>query len=157
MWENVMALSDVIKEARISKNLKQEDVAKSLSVTVQTYSKWENGKTEPKASQVSPLAELLGLTEQEICKGELNEKYELIDFMGESSRYIKHVTEFDMAKALWKVLDNDKEFLQILKEVASKSPSYQVAQQMMSSDDFTSNEERVAEMQWESTEQKENI
>jgi transcriptional regulator with XRE-family HTH domain len=45
-------LNNVIKEARLERNLKQEDVAAYVGVTVQTYSKWENGKTEPKASQV---------------------------------------------------------------------------------------------------------
>lgn len=54
-----MALSDIIKSYRIKKNFKQEDVAEMVGVTVQTYSKWENGKTEPKASQLVKLAKAL--------------------------------------------------------------------------------------------------
>jgi transcriptional regulator with XRE-family HTH domain len=64
-----MALKDVIKEARVKQNLKQDDAAEMVGVPVQTYSKWENGKTEPKASQVSKLAEIFGLSEKEICSG----------------------------------------------------------------------------------------
>lgn len=151
-----MALSDVLKNARILKNLKQEEVANAISVTVQTYSKWENGKTEPKASQVAPLAKLLGLTEKEICTGEKNIKLELIDFLGESSRYIKHVTEFDMAKALWNVIDDDKAFLETLKSMANSSNSYQIEQQIKSGV-YETNEERAADMQWESNERKKAV
>lgn len=149
-----MALSDVLKEARTLKNLKQEDVAQAINVTVQTYSKWENGKTEPKASQITPLAKLLGLTEKEICTGQKNVKLELIDFLGESSKYIKHVTEFDMARALWNVIDNDKEFLNKLEDIASGSTSYKIAQQ---SGGYTTNEDRAAEMKWQSDQSKQTI
>ena len=57
-----MALSDVIKQSRIRKDLKQEDAAQLLKVTVQTYSKWENGITEPKASQVAELSDILNVS-----------------------------------------------------------------------------------------------
>ncbi|WP_445947067.1 helix-turn-helix transcriptional regulator, partial [Shewanella sp.] len=49
-------LKDVLKEARHRRGLKQEDVAKLVKVAKQTYLKWENGTTEPKASQVKDLA-----------------------------------------------------------------------------------------------------
>ena len=56
-----MTLKDVIKEARSKRSLKQEETAELVGVTVQTYSKWENGKTEPKASQVARLSKILGV------------------------------------------------------------------------------------------------
>jgi len=74
-------LNNVIKEARISKNLKQEDVAEFVGVTVQTYSKWENGKTEPKASQVAKLSDILNITEREICLGKKSTRYSLEEFL----------------------------------------------------------------------------
>ncbi|TMO84759.1 hypothetical protein CWC15_09900 [Pseudoalteromonas spongiae] len=57
-----MALADIIKSYRIKRNFKQDDVAEMVGVTVQTYSKWENGKTEPKASQLVKLANVLYCT-----------------------------------------------------------------------------------------------
>ncbi|MBF4333402.1 XRE family transcriptional regulator, partial [Vibrio anguillarum] len=45
-------IGDVLKEARIKINLSQSDMASKVGVTKQTYMKWENNITEPKASQV---------------------------------------------------------------------------------------------------------
>jgi len=74
-------LKNVIREARLERNIKQEDVAAYVGVTVQTYSKWENGKTEPKASQVAKLADILKITEREICLGEKSTRYSLEDWL----------------------------------------------------------------------------
>ena len=74
-------LNNVIRDARIDINLKQEEVAKFVGVTIQTYSKWENGKTEPKASQVAKLAEILKVTEKEICLGQRVKNYSLEEFL----------------------------------------------------------------------------
>ncbi|NRA94281.1 MAG: helix-turn-helix transcriptional regulator, partial [Psychroserpens sp.] len=67
-------LQDVLKETRLSLNLKQADVAEYVGITTQTYMKWENGKNEPKASHVKKLAEILNISEVEICRGELSNK-----------------------------------------------------------------------------------
>ena len=40
-------LQDVLKDTRLSLNLKQADVAEYVGITTQTYMKWENGKNEP--------------------------------------------------------------------------------------------------------------
>lgn len=114
-----MALSDVIKAARIKKNLKQEDVAEKTKVTVTTYSKWENGKTEPKASQVKLLAEILGITEREICQGKLSVKHELGDFLSKVNNASRHVTEFDKQMILWDLLEDDDEYIERLKDASS--------------------------------------
>lgn len=76
-------LKDVLKEARNKKGLKQEDVASLIKVSKQTYLKWENGTTEPKASQVYALANVLGITPNEICSGKLNVRYSLEEFIYE--------------------------------------------------------------------------
>ncbi|MBF4327891.1 XRE family transcriptional regulator, partial [Vibrio anguillarum] len=44
-----MSIGEVLKERRIELNIKQEDLAERMDVTVQTVSKWERGLTEPKA------------------------------------------------------------------------------------------------------------
>jgi len=110
-----MALSEVIKSSRIQKGLKQEDVARELQVTVQTYSKWENGKTEPKASQVAKLASLLDVSISEICKGERNETLDLTDFLREKSKAIQGVDEFDQNLVLWDCISDHKGYIENLK------------------------------------------
>ncbi|CAB1238934.1 TPA: helix-turn-helix domain-containing protein [Vibrio cholerae] len=54
-------LRDKIKQCRIEKNLKQEDVAKALGITTQTLLKWEKGDYEPKVSQLKKLSEIYGV------------------------------------------------------------------------------------------------
>ncbi len=108
-------LNNVIKEARIRRNLKQEEVAEFVSVTVQTYSKWENGKTEPKASQVNKLSEILRISEKEICSGKLSKHFELEMFMREISNIYRGTDGFNQLIATWNSC-NHTEFLNNLKE-----------------------------------------
>ncbi|MCG6295771.1 helix-turn-helix transcriptional regulator, partial [Vibrio vulnificus] len=63
-------LQDVLKEMREKARLKQSEVAEYVGVTPQTYMKWENGKNEPKASNLKKLAEILNVSEVELCRGE---------------------------------------------------------------------------------------
>ncbi|MDF4750925.1 helix-turn-helix domain-containing protein, partial [Vibrio parahaemolyticus] len=64
-----MSIGSVLKARRIELGIKQEDLADQMAVTVQTVSKWERDVTEPKASQVSKLSEILNISEREICQG----------------------------------------------------------------------------------------
>lgn len=50
-----------IRSIREQKSLHQIDVAEMAKVTLQTYQKWESGKTEPKATQIEMLAQGLGI------------------------------------------------------------------------------------------------
>lgn len=45
-----MSLSEAIKNMRMKALLSQEDLAKTLSVSVGTINRWENGKTRPNIS-----------------------------------------------------------------------------------------------------------
>lgn len=80
-------IKDVLKEARTRKGLKQEDVASRIKIAKQTYLKWENGTTEPKASQIAALAEVLEITPNEICSGRLYKRYPLDQFIFQLSRH----------------------------------------------------------------------
>jgi len=110
-----MALKDVIKDARLKRNLKQDEAAKLVGVTVQTYSKWENGKTEPKASQVAIISKSLGVSTDAICNGEVSENLEPMEFMRAYSKYSQGVSPFDETMAIWEHLDDNKAFLNTLK------------------------------------------
>ncbi|WP_300181380.1 helix-turn-helix transcriptional regulator [uncultured Aliivibrio sp.] len=74
-------LKDVIKSARIEKGYTQEEIATLVKVAKQTYLKWENGETEPKATQIKLLAINLNVTADEICNGTRYEKVDLEDFI----------------------------------------------------------------------------
>ncbi|MDO7596123.1 MAG: helix-turn-helix domain-containing protein [Pseudomonadota bacterium] len=115
-----MALSDVIREARIRNNLKQEDAALLMDVTVQTYSKWENGITEPKASQVAQLSDLLNVSTQMICCGKQSEKIDMVDFIRIVSRQAKDLSEFEMIETIWHNIEDDATFLEALKKLNSE-------------------------------------
>ncbi len=127
--DKIMALNDVIRNARLKKNLKQEDAAKQVSVTVQTYSKWENGKTEPKASQIAKLSEILNISTDEICKGEKNSKLELIEFMKMVSEISRSTSDFELNMAIWESIDDDFTFINNLRNYSSSPDRYLIAEQ----------------------------
>lgn len=111
-----MALKDVIKDARLKRRLKQEEAAKLAGVTVQTYSKWENGKTEPKASQVAVLSKILSVSTNAICNGEEAQKLEPMEFMRVASYLSHNISAFDQQMAIWKSIDDDHRYLNILEQ-----------------------------------------
>ena len=119
-----MNLNHIIKSARLKKNLKQEKAAKLIGVTVQTYSKWENSKTEPKASQIAKLSKILDISTDEICTGKKNEKLELIEFIKIVSEISKGVSEFELMMAIWESIDNDFEFINNLSNYDPTPNSY---------------------------------
>lgn len=110
-----MALSDVIKQARIRKDIKQEDAALLMDVTVQTYSKWENGITEPKASQVALLSDILNVSTQLICYGNDSEKLDLMDFIRTASKHSKDLSQFELIETIWYNIEDDSKFINALK------------------------------------------
>lgn len=57
-----------IRSIREGKSLHQIDVAELAKVTLQTYQKWESGKTEPKATQIEMLAKGLGVPIEALFK-----------------------------------------------------------------------------------------
>lgn len=106
-------LKDVIKEARMNKGFTQEQIAERVKVAKQTYLKWENGETEPKATQIRLLAENLDVTADEICNGELDTKYSLETFiyeMASATRYRDLETLIT-----WKHVSDHKKFISDLK------------------------------------------
>lgn len=116
-----MSLSGVIKEARLAKNLKQEDAATAIGVTVQTLSKWENGKAEPKVSHVAAIAKVLGLSEREVCQGQRVNKLDLSTFLTKVSNASQNVTEVNKLMLLWERLENHEEFIDALHTASSSN------------------------------------
>ena len=57
--EFMTIFSERIKRLRKNKGLKQQELAEILGIKRNTYSDWENGKTEPSFENLIKLADLL--------------------------------------------------------------------------------------------------
>lgn len=51
-----------LRAARVNANMTLADVANKMGVAKQTISNWENGKSEPKISQMEELSKLYSLS-----------------------------------------------------------------------------------------------
>ena len=61
------SLREMLIEYRSSRNLKQSAVAQELGVTSAIYSAWERGHNVPGATNYRPIADLLGLTVNDVA------------------------------------------------------------------------------------------
>ena len=66
-------LGDRIASLRRERGLKQDELAEMLGVSPQAVSKWENDVSCPDIMMLSPLAEKLGVTVDELLNGKKNE------------------------------------------------------------------------------------
>nr|WP_176453919.1 helix-turn-helix transcriptional regulator [Aliivibrio wodanis]VVV04078.1 hypothetical protein AW0309160_01461 [Aliivibrio wodanis]VVV04083.1 hypothetical protein AW0309160_01466 [Aliivibrio wodanis]VVV04095.1 hypothetical protein AW0309160_01478 [Aliivibrio wodanis]VVV04101.1 hypothetical protein AW0309160_01484 [Aliivibrio wodanis]VVV04106.1 hypothetical protein AW0309160_01489 [Aliivibrio wodanis] len=106
-------IGDTLKEARVKINISQQEMANKINVTKQTYMKWENDITEPKASQVKKLAEILYLSETEICRGKVGKRMSLPIFIQRLSQE-RPSSELQLLR-LWEYIDDHEEFFEGLK------------------------------------------
>ena len=74
-----MTLGENLQNLRKEKGLSQEEVARALFVTRQTISKWETGKAEPGVSNLKALAELYGVTLEQLVLWEYPQAVERAD------------------------------------------------------------------------------
>ena len=58
--ENPRTLGEHLKKRRRELGLLQREAAERMGIWTETYANWENGKTEPVASQFRPVVEFLG-------------------------------------------------------------------------------------------------
>lgn len=62
------SLAELLKEHRIRCKMTQEFVAETLGVSRQAVSKWENGSADPSTSNLIALANLYGVSAEELLK-----------------------------------------------------------------------------------------
>ena len=62
------SLGEVLKENRIRCKMTQEFVSESIGVSRQAVSKWENGASDPSTSNLLALAELYGISAEDLLK-----------------------------------------------------------------------------------------
>ncbi|WP_042352391.1 helix-turn-helix domain-containing protein [Bacillus massiliigorillae] len=67
---NNEAMAKFILELRKSHNMTQKQLAEKLNITDKAVSKWERGLSYPDISLLSPLAEIFGVTTNELLNGE---------------------------------------------------------------------------------------
>ncbi len=69
-----MTFGERLLEYRNRVGLSQEKLAEKVGVTRQTISKWETNQSTPDFDKIIPLCEILGITTEELIKGEKKEK-----------------------------------------------------------------------------------
>lgn len=80
-----------IKEARLTAQLTQEQVAEALSVSRQTISNWENNKTYPDIINVIKMSDLYDVSLDHLLKeGEDKVMSSYVDYLEESTNTVKH-------------------------------------------------------------------
>lgn len=62
------SLGEVLKENRLRCKMTQEFVSEAIGVSRQAVSKWENGTSDPSTSNLIALAELYGVSSEELLK-----------------------------------------------------------------------------------------
>ena len=112
---------NVLRKQRENLNLKQAEVAEYVGVTPQTYMKWENGKNEPKASDIGKLAQVLKISANEIVSGKILEKnIDPILFMKEIARLESLLDVVTKTDILIKHVENVDELIKDLKQEVRK-------------------------------------
>ena len=92
-----------IVEMRKIKGLSQNDLAKELHITRKAISRWENGWGLPDSAILLSLAEVLGVTVDEILKGELSVR---VDLNPNQLQTIEKMNEIILAKSKQKKMLN---------------------------------------------------
>ena len=62
------SLAEILKENRIRCKMTQEFVSETIGVSRQAVSKWENGSADPSTSNLIALANLYGVSAEELLK-----------------------------------------------------------------------------------------
>lgn len=86
-----MTIGKRIAVLRREKELKQDDLAEMLSISPQAVSKWKNDQTCPDISLLPKLAEILGVTVDELLSGKKGEPE--VVFLPEEER--KNIANYD--------------------------------------------------------------
>lgn len=66
-----------IRTLRQKAGLSQELMAKHIGIALATYKRWEYGKTEPRASEIIKLCEVLGVSEAELLRNPVEKRWEV--------------------------------------------------------------------------------
>lgn len=80
-----MEISKCLKEARIKKNITQEDLAEKLGISRQTISSWENGRSYPDIVNIIKISDIFNISLDKLLK----EDEKLVNNMKEKMDTVK--------------------------------------------------------------------
>ena len=89
-------LSENIKQFRLQRGIRQEELAIRIHVVRQTVSKWENGLSVPDADQLIRLASELKVSVNDLLGVTIDEPYEasqIAEKLANANQEIAHLTE----------------------------------------------------------------
>lgn len=148
-----MTVGNTLKDRRISLNIKQDDIAEQMGVTVQTVSKWERDLTEPKASQVCQLSSILKITEKEICRGNTaSGKSDPFDFVRKVSILMQEIPHTELLVGMQDFIDDEEGFLKMLAKVSNhpfelfeieEKQQSEMFRRLIEESEFESEEEKI--------------
>ena len=97
-----MTLGENLQNLRKEKGLSQEEVARALFVTRQTISKWETDKAEPGVGNLKALADLYGVTLDQLTSHLQKER--ALECPKEQTPWERYRTMAHLRLALWGVM-----------------------------------------------------
>lgn len=111
-------LLELLKTARVEKNLTQRDVAKKLGVKDNTISNWEKGKTEPDIEIFVRLCEIYDVNFAELLETAYRPKKNESSLTSQEQKHIKKYRALDERgkQTVDIVLDSQYELIQAKKE-----------------------------------------
>ncbi|MGN1410204.1 MAG: helix-turn-helix domain-containing protein [Eubacteriales bacterium] len=119
-----MNIGEKIKKLRRSRDMTQEELAESLSVSVSAVSQWESGKTTPDISALPVLCNLFGVTSDELLGIDVTQKQAEID------RLIIEISEIS------RIGDNKEAYRRFREALKQYPDSYELMYQTASTADW---------------------
>ena len=95
-----------IRTLRQKAGLSQELMAKRIDIALATYKRWEYGKTEPRASEIAKLCEVLGVSEAELLRGPAEDVWELKLIFDREGKGVMDLTHGATSSATLEIGDN---------------------------------------------------
>ena len=90
-----MDIGAKIRDARVKSGLTQEQAAEALSVSRQTISNWENGKTYPDIVSLVRMSDLYYISLDRLLKEEIPMS-DYLDYLEESTNTVKNRNRLSM-------------------------------------------------------------
>lgn len=120
-----------IGSLRREKNITQEQLAEKLGVTDKSVSRWENGKTMPDISMLGLLADILGISIQELLNGRRMTREELLELKGT----IENLIEYESTQQIKKDIKTNKYIIlgNIILVIALLNRAFEIADLIISS------------------------
>ena len=91
---------------RKKKGVEQSWVAEKIGVHVITVSRWERGISEPRASEIAKLCEVLGVSEAELLRGPAEDVWELKLIFDREGKGVMDLTQGATSSATLEIGDN---------------------------------------------------